>query len=101
MTGSHLAAYASDLIQPNDIIAYYDAPRPSPANIVLPHETPRNTDYALLRIHSLTEKRIYVNAYYASSCHARYIDEALTEEEENCLFELVGNRLVVRATKRL
>ena len=41
---------------------------------------------------------IRIDAYYASSCHARYIDEALTEEEENCCFELLNNRNSGRTT---
>ena len=101
MTGSHLAAYARDRIYPHDVIAHYDAPKPSPSNLVLPHESPANTDYALLRTHTRTGKQIQANAFYASSCQARYIDEALTEDEENCTFELLGNRLIVRATKQL
>ena len=101
MVGSHHAAYAREIIEADEAFAHYDVPKASQYAAILEHERPTSHDYAIERWNPRTRRMIRVNAYFAAACHARYIDEALEEMDENCRFQVVNNRIAVIATRRI
>jgi hypothetical protein len=101
MPGSNLAAYAREPLDVDDQVGVFSVPRQTSSDDILASENCNNTDYAI-SIKDPESKKVYtVNPYFAASCHARFIDEALTEAEENCKFAIQKGRIVVLATKRI
>ena len=99
MTGSNWAAYAITSMDVDDVVGFYSVHKVKPKDLILPSEDPRNVDYAVSITHHNTKHVYKVNAYYAAACHARFIDGALTEAEENCRFAIKNHSIVVLATK--
>ena len=101
MPGSNLAAYAREALDVDEEVGVFSVPRQISSTEILASEDPKNMDYAM-EITDLNTERVYsVNPYYAASCHARFIDEALTESDENCEFAIRRGLIVVLATKHI
>ena len=98
MEGSNWAAYARDYADVGDILGVFSASK-NLKNEILASEDPKNEDYALTVPDNSTHIEYSVNPYFAAACHARFIDEALTESDENCMFVIEKGRIVVVATK--
>jgi hypothetical protein len=88
MPGSNLAAYAREPLDVDDEVGVFSVPRQTSSDDILASEKCNSTDYAISIKDSESEKVYTVNPYFAASCHARFIDEALTEAEENCKFAI-------------
>ena len=93
-----MAAYTRDFVDVEEVLGVYSASKNLQDEILI-SEDPKNIDYAYNHTDPDTQREIYVNPYFAASCHARYIDEALTEPDENCRFAMEDRRIVVLATK--
>ena len=98
MSGSNWAAYARDFADVEDILGIFSASK-SLKDEILASEDPKNEDYAMTILDHSTQTEYSVNPYFAAACHARFIDEALTESDENCRFDIDKGCIVVRATK--
>jgi hypothetical protein len=101
MPGSNLAAYAREALDVDDVVGVFSVPSQTSSADILPSESYKNKDYAISIKDPESQKVYTVNPYFAASCHARFIDEALTEDEENCCFAIQKGRIVVLATKRI
>ena len=101
MPGSNLAAYAREPLDVDDVVGVFSVPSQTSSADILPSESSKNKDYAMSIKDPESEKVYTVNPYFAASCHARFIDEALTEDEENCVFAIRKGRIIVLATKRI
>ena len=101
MPGSNLAAYAREALDMDEEVGVFSVPRQISSSEILASEDSNNLDYAM-SITDISTERVYsVNPYYAASCHARFIDEALSESDENCRFAIRRGRIVVLATKHI
>ena len=93
-----MAAYARDFVDVDEVLGVFSASKNLQDEILI-SEDPKNIDYAYNHTDLDTQREIYVNPYFAAACHARFIDEALTESDENCMFVIKKGRIVVVATK--
>ncbi len=100
MPCSNWAAYARDFADVEDILGIFSASK-SLKDEILASEDPKNEDYAMTIPDHSTQTEYYVNPYFAAACHARFIDEALTESDENCRFDIDNGCIVVKATKHI
>jgi hypothetical protein len=98
MPGSNWAAYAREFVDVDEILGIFSASK-NLSDEILASENPKNKDYALTFPDSRTQIEYSVNPYFAAACHARFIDEALTESDENCRFDIEEGCIIVRATK--
>ena len=101
MPGSNLAAYAREALDVDEEVGVFSVPKQTSSNEIIASEDSQNQDYAMSITDLSTEQVCYVNPYFAASCHARFIDEALTEADENCEFVIRRDRIVVLATKHI
>ena len=101
MQGSNLAAYAREPLDVDEVVGVFSVPNHTSSADILASEDSKNQDYAMSIKDPESENVYTVNPYFAASCHARFIDEALTEDEENCVFAVEEGRIFVFATKRI
>ena len=101
MPGSNLAAYAREPLDVDEVVGVFSVPMHTSSADILASENSKNEDYAMSIKDPESENVYTVNPYFAASCHARFIDEALTEDEENCVFAVEEGRIFVFATKRI
>ena len=101
MLGSNVAAYAREALDVDEEVGVFSVPKQTSSNEIIASEDSENQDYAMSITDLSTEQVYYVNPYFAASCHARFIDEALTEGNENCVFAIRRDRIVVLATKHI
>ena len=80
---------------------FFSVPKQTSSDEIIASEDSDNQDYAMSITDLNTERVYFVNPYFAASCHARFIDEALTESDENCVFVIRRDRIVVLATKHI
>ena len=99
MPGSNLAAYSREPLDVDEVVGYFSIPKQAFSNEILATEDSKNLDYAYEMEDRNTQQIYTVNPYFAASCHTRYIDEALSEADENCRFDIEKGRIAVLATK--
>ena len=99
MPGSNLAAYSREPLDVDEVVGYFSIPKQAFSDEILATEDSKNLDYAYTMEDRNTQQIYTVNPYFAASCHSRYIDEALSEEDENCRFDIYKGRIAVLATK--
>jgi hypothetical protein len=98
MESSNWGAYAREFADVEDVLGVFAAPK-NLKDEILASEDPKNEDYALSITDLKTQTTYSVNPYFAAACHARFIDEAMAESDENCRFAIDKGRIVVVATK--
>ena len=95
--GSRWGAYARrPITEEGELLGKYTSHRPT--EITHPSDHPYSGDYICQRLRP-NNTYLTVDAAHFDSCHGRFIDEAMTEAEENCMFTLHKNQIWVKSTR--
>jgi len=95
--GTYWGAYARIDLEVDDFIGYYSAAKQRKANrITHPSDPPSDGSYVLERMYK--GRLLREDAYQVDSCHARGVNEAMSEADENCAFIVYKGRLGLIAT---
>jgi hypothetical protein len=96
--GSYYGAYAKQDIDVDTRIGAYVSRQKSGEPVRhISDPTTTQKDYAI----SIKQGNFWYeeDPFLFDSCAARFIDESLTEEDENCTFQVIGGTIWVMATK--
>jgi hypothetical protein len=81
---SRWGAFARIELDVGDWIESYDSHKT--ASVAHLTDLPYNHDYTMCLTRTKSSNLV-IDAFHVDSCHARFMDEATTEEDENCMFQ--------------